>query len=165
MDNDQPEILNDGQIENALLYLNQNPYGLLFGDDDADEYEFIWASSPEELFKKAYEMVFNAKLSYIEDEGGTELDQESKGALEKARGHFEIHGLTHEVLTHLMSIDPYGERAGISWWGSFEQLKVSEDVWPQQIRGSFRGNSKEPSITAEEEADFASYLTREPFKW
>jgi hypothetical protein len=83
----------------------------------------------------------------------------------KASVNFERNGLTEEPLAYLMSIDPYGDRAGISWWGSFEQLKTSEGVWPRQTRKSFRGNSDESPIKEAEEADFASYLTREPFEW
>lgn len=164
MDNDQTESPNEEQIENPLLYLSQNSYGLLYADNEAAEYEFIWAASPKELFERAYEMVLNAKLSYIEEEGGTELDQESKDALERARSNFEAHGLSDEALAHLMSLDPYGEQAGIAWWGSYEQLKTSEKGWPQQMRGAFRRNSDVSPITKEEEDNFALYVTREPFE-
>lgn len=164
MNNDRPEQLDEVRPrENAVSLLNQNSYGLLFADDEAGEYEFIWTASPEELFEKAYEMVLDAKLAWFEDDGVTDLDKRSEDALEKARHHFELYGLTDGALAHLMSIDPYGDQAGIPWWGSFEQLKRSDHHWAQQVRRSFRDNEDERPIEDKEEADFAGYVTREPF--
>jgi hypothetical protein len=164
MGNDRQELPDKVQVgEQAISFLNQHPYGLLFADDETAEYEFIWAKSPEELFKKAYEMVEDARLAHLEDYGVTKLDKKSRDALERARTHFEMYGLTETTLSHLMSIDPYGDRAGIPWWGSFDQLKTSDHGWAMQMRSSFRRGGDETPIRADEAADFATYVTREPF--
>jgi hypothetical protein len=150
--------------EDALLFLKRNPYGLLYGDDDESFYEFIWAANPKDLFNQACDLLLSLQSYDLASDKNLELDDQVRDSTDNACRAFETDGLTENTLSELMLLSR-SERAGISWWGDFEQLKILDTLWPNQVRNSFRNGSSDQPIKVEEESDFANFVTRYPFAW
>jgi hypothetical protein len=150
--------------EDALSFLRQNPYGLLYGDDDEGYYEFIWEANPKDLFNKACDLLLSLQSNDEGNDENLELDDQTKVTVNNALRAFQVSGLTEDALSELMLLCR-NERAGIPWWGDFEQLKSADALWPQQVRQSFRNDSCDLPINAEEELEFAKHVTRYPFTW
>lgn len=146
-------------MKEPVGFLNENRYGLLYGDDAVGEYEFIWVSSPEALFERAVNLVRSLHDSDLKDQNEPQMEK----SLDRARCSFEESGLSDDTLEILVS--NMHERSGISWWGLFDDLRNSDQRWPQQTRSTFREHKTNQPIETSEEGQFAHYVTRHPFEW
>lgn len=149
-------------VEDPIKFLKGNQYGFLEGDNDSATYGFTWKGTLEEVFDDIYKSLH----SYSTDEVIEQLDQGWRDSLQLAKDQF-AKGQSEQAFTLISNLwpDAFGERCGISWWGSFEDLKSSDSLWPQQVRSSFRGSDDRRPITRTEEFDFANYVTCKPFEW
>jgi hypothetical protein len=148
-------------MTDPIAFLRKNPYGWLYGDDDAGEYEFIWVMSEQALFDDAVEFV--RSLRRYEMEESDILTHDIENSINLARRSFKEVGLSGDTLGLLFS--NMSERTGICWWGTFDHLKSSDDVWPTHVRTAFRNHSDQQPIQGGEEFRFADYVTRHPFSW
>jgi hypothetical protein len=149
-------------LEDPIKFLRENPHGFFDGDNESATYDFTWKPTLEELVNDIYETLHSVST----DEYFEHLDAAWRNLLQLAKGKIGK-GETEDAFAVLRDLwpDAFGEQAGISWWGSFENLKSSGDPWPELIRSSFRGADDNGPIEPAEELKFAHYVTYEPFAW
>jgi hypothetical protein len=156
-----PQLELPKHMEDPIGFLTKNPYGFLYGDDDEGKYEFTWVSTAEVLFENASDLVRSLHECEFEETTLAETEWRVEESLVHAKRSFEEFGLSADTLEILIST--MYERTGISWWGLFDDLKNSEEMWPKLIRDGFR-NGDHP-IQKFEELQFADYVTQHPFEW
>lgn len=149
-------------LDDPIKFLRENPYGFLDGNNESATYDFTWKPTLEELVKSIYETLYSCSS----DEDIEHLDEAWLGSLQIAKDKVEK-GQTQQALALLLDLWPgaFGEQSGISWWGTFEDLKFSDGMWAQLVRSSFRQIDDSRPLEATEEINFAHYVTCEPFEW
>jgi len=151
-------------VDDPIKFLKENQYGFLERDDDSATYDFTWKATLGEVFDDIYQSLHS--YSTDEDADTEQLDQEWRESLQLAKEKF-AQGQSEQAFTLISDLwpDAFGERCSVNWWGTFEDLKSSDSLWPQQVRLSFRGSDDRGPITSTEEFDFANYVTCKPFEW
>jgi len=120
-------------VEDPIKFLKEHQYGFLKGDDDSATYDLTWKGTLEEVFDEIYKSLNS--YSTDEDSDTEQLDQGWRDSLQLAKDKF-AKGQSEQAFTLISDLwsDALGERCGISWWGTFEDLKSSNGLWAEQVR-------------------------------